>query len=91
MRSSSWDVYRSFRESIQHRSEHGGKLAYLLVSDLHLTDNPRDEYRWGIFGQIDSVIQTYQPSCLVILGDLTDKKDNHSSELVNRLLQPSII
>jgi len=54
----------------------------LIISDLHLSDNPLEEYRWKMFdwlytfGQIDTVY---------ILGDLTEKKDNHGAKLVNRL------
>lgn len=57
----------------------------LLLADLHLTDKPLDEYRWEIFNWVDTIHNEYNINELYILGDLTDKKDNHSSELVNRL------
>jgi DNA repair exonuclease SbcCD nuclease subunit len=58
----------------------------ILVSDLHLTSNPRDEYRWGLFPWLRNQIQKYNSSRLFVLGDLTDSKDYHSSLLVNRLV-----
>lgn len=58
----------------------------LLVSDLHLTVNPRDEYRWKIFEQMKTYVTKYKIGTVIIAGDLTDAKDNHSSLLVNRLV-----
>jgi predicted phosphodiesterase len=55
----------------------------LVVTDLHLTDRSRDEYRWEIFKQLTSHEDV---SCLSILGDLTDHKDGHSAVLVNRII-----
>lgn len=57
----------------------------LLVSDLHLTDRPQDEYRWKVFDQLSALCQDY-PTTLWILGDLTETKDYHSSRLVNRVV-----
>jgi len=56
----------------------------LLTSDLHLTDKPDDEYRWGIFDFLDK--QAKKDCEIYILGDVTDFKDNHSSVLVNRIM-----
>lgn len=61
--------------------------SFLLVSDLHLTDDPWDEYRWGLFPWIEVQQQEYNLDTLFILGDLTDKKDNHSAILTNRIVQ----
>ena len=58
----------------------------LLVSDLHLTVNPRDEYRWKIFEQMRNYVTKYKIGTVIIAGDLTDAKDNHSGILVNRLI-----
>jgi hypothetical protein len=55
----------------------------LLVGDLHLTDNPRDAYRFGIFEWVKKQQAKYKPAATVFMGDLTDKKDKHSSRLVN--------
>lgn len=63
------------------------KLPALLVSDLHLTANPRDAYRWELFKWMRvKVFKRYGVERLHILGDLTDAKDNHSSTLVNRIV-----
>jgi len=56
------------------------------VSDLHLTSNPRDEYRWGLFDWIGVQCRNEQVKTLCILGDLTDAKDYHSSTLTNRVV-----
>ena len=57
----------------------------LVIGDLHLTDQPKDAYRFGIFKWIKKQIEKHQPEYTVILGDLTDKKDKHSAGLVNRI------
>jgi len=56
----------------------------LLVGDLHLTDKPDDEYRWSLFPRLQAVSKAYQ--LIIIAGDLTQHKDNHSSALVNRMV-----
>lgn len=61
----------------------------LSISDLHLTDSPRDEYRWLVFERIIELCDKlpHTIDVLFILGDLTEKKDYHSSRLVNRIVQ----
>ena len=63
------------------------KLPAILVSDLHLTSNPADEYRWGLFPWLVNELAEEKAKSLVILGDLTDAKDYHSAELVNRVVR----
>lgn len=58
----------------------------LLISDLHLTDNPRDEYRWRLFDWLIDTMPKHDVKSLFILGDLTDAKDYHSAKLVNRIV-----
>lgn len=58
----------------------------IITSDLHLTVNPRDEYRWGLFDWLKQQKSETGAATLLILGDLTDAKDYHSSELVNRVV-----
>lgn len=58
----------------------------LLISDLHLTSNPRDEYRWDVLQQILDLVKDYKIGTVVIAGDLTDAKDNHSGLLVNKII-----
>lgn len=58
----------------------------LLVADLHLTDNPSEEYRWAIFGELRKAFAGHHCD-IIIAGDLCDRKDRHSGELVNRLVK----
>ena len=59
----------------------------LLLADLHLTDRPRDEDRWGIFPWAVEQIKRCKVEEVIILGDLTDAKNNHSAALVNRVIE----
>lgn len=59
----------------------------LLISDLHFTDLKQDEYRWDIFDFVERYRKKTEDKNLLILGDLTDSKDHHSSVLVNRIVQ----
>jgi 3',5'-cyclic AMP phosphodiesterase CpdA len=61
-------------------------VRYLVTSDLHLSDRPRDEYRFGLFNWLAAKQKKYQTDAVLILGDLTDSKDRHSSYLVNRTI-----
>lgn len=58
----------------------------LLTADTHFTSNPRDEYRWGLFPWLRKQVQKTGAKFVMFLGDLTDAKDRHPSELVNRLI-----
>lgn len=57
-----------------------------IISDLHLTENRYDRYRWEVWPWIRQEIDKYKCNKLYILGDLLDKKDRHPSELVNELV-----
>jgi DNA repair exonuclease SbcCD nuclease subunit len=57
-----------------------------FVSDLHLTNDSRDEYRWRIFDVLEKMRTTHQFKTLYILGDLTEAKDGHNSYMVNRIV-----
>lgn len=57
----------------------------LIISDLHLSDNPLEEYRWGVFDWLSVTTEKINLGTIYILGDLTEKKDNHGAKLVNRL------
>lgn len=59
---------------------------WLVTADLHLTDSPRDAYRFGIFNWLAQQQEKYDVDSTFILGDLTDKKDRHSAVLVNRIV-----
>ena len=59
---------------------------WLVSADLHLTDRPRDAYRFGLFPWMAKQQRKHGVTATFILGDLTDKKDNHSSKLVNSIV-----
>ena len=59
---------------------------YLLAADLHLTDNPLDEYRWKIFDQLAYHALQNKVKEIFLLGDVWDRKDRHSGKLVNRVV-----
>ncbi len=62
-------------------------MIQLLISDLHLTDNPRDSYRWGLFPWLaEKKMQGAGVHDVFILGDITDAKDHHSAKLVNKIV-----
>ena len=62
-------------------------MNWLLTADLHLTDRPKDKYRFGLFKWLAEQQQQHRVSATFILGDVTDKKDNHSAVLVNRTVK----
>ena len=59
----------------------------IITSDLHLTDRARDEYRWELFPWLIELVEETGSDEVLILGDLTDAKNNHSAELVNRMVK----
>lgn len=63
------------------------RLPALITTDLHLTANPADEYRWSLFKWLAGEITAEEVQTLLILGDITDAKDYHPAELVNRLVE----
>lgn len=63
------------------------KLPAIICSDLHLTANPADEYRWGLFSWLAQQGASYDAKSIAILGDLTDAKDYHSADLVNNVVR----
>lgn len=62
-------------------------MKLLLVGDLHLTSQPRDSYRWRIFEVLKRELRKLHVDELVLLGDITDQKDNHAAVLVNRVCE----
>lgn len=61
-------------------------MSILMTADLHLTSDPADGYRFGVFNFLHGVIDKEEPDALLILGDLTDKKDRHDATLVNEIV-----
>lgn len=60
-------------------------MSQILVADLHLTSVARDEYRWRLFPWLKDELAKHNAE-LFILGDLTEAKNYHSSDLVNRIV-----
>ena len=58
----------------------------LLISDLHLTNNPHDSYRWKLFSWLREVIPKNNVKFLWICGDITTEKDRHPARLVNKVV-----
>jgi DNA repair exonuclease SbcCD nuclease subunit len=58
----------------------------LHTADLHLTTAAADEYRWEIFPWLLRRAKNYQVDAIFIHGDLTEQKDEHPAELVNRVV-----
>jgi len=61
-------------------------MSILLTADFHLDDNPSAEYRWKIFDLIKDIYKDTPFHSLYILGDLTNRKNNHDAKLVERLV-----
>ena len=59
---------------------------FIITSDLHLTNNPLDDYRFELFKFLRVQCQEHDVKTVFILGDLTDLKDNHSSKLVTKIV-----
>lgn len=59
----------------------------LCTSDWQLADNQRDKYRldW-VKNELPKLIQKYKPDQLLVLGDVTESKDNHPASLVNEIV-----
>lgn len=62
-------------------------MDHLLTADIHLDDQPGNEYRWEVFRKILETCQQKSISSVVIAGDLSDKKDRHTGKMVNRLVR----
>lgn len=58
----------------------------LLLADPHFTSDVKDLYRWDIFSWLKDQIKKYGIDKLIILSDLTERKDKHDAQLVNRLV-----
>jgi len=62
------------------------KENFLLTSDLHLTDNSIESYRWDVFESLTKLSIENLVDVIIILGDLVDRKDRHSGLLVNTII-----
>lgn len=62
-------------------------MSALVTADIHQTTNPRDQHRWDLWGWLIAEVRLRGVREVLILGDLTDEKDRHSSSLVNRMVE----
>ena len=58
-----------------------------MTSDIHLTDNVRDQDRWKLLPWITKQAKKFEADYVVIAGDVTDQKDRHSAVLVNKVVK----
>lgn len=58
----------------------------LITGDLHLSHNPRDDYRFAFMKWLERYARKHKPDEIVIAGDLTEEKDRHPAELVNKVV-----
>ncbi len=58
----------------------------LLTGDLHLSENPREAYRFQFMEWLIAEVRRQSKiEYLIILGDLTDEKDRHAAALTNEI------
>jgi DNA repair exonuclease SbcCD nuclease subunit len=60
-------------------------MSFIFTSDIHLDDSPQNEYRWGLFPWLADQAKKYKVDCVIIGGDICDKKNNHDASFVNRV------
>lgn len=62
-------------------------MSALISADLHLSDNPRDAYRHKFLTTTFlGLVKKHKVDLVIIGGDLTESKDNHSAQLVNSIV-----
>ena len=61
-------------------------MTTLVTADLHLSDNPRDNYRHAWMEALPDLLVKHDCNRLLILGDLTEEKDRHGAWLVNKIV-----
>lgn len=61
-------------------------MTVLVTADLHLGDNPRDQYRHDWMAKLPAVAKANKVEAILILGDLTEEKDRHGAWLVNKIV-----
>lgn len=61
-------------------------MTILITSDLHLSDNSRDAYRFEFLKWLVSYTKKDKSiDHLILLGDMTEEKDKHSARLTNEI------
>lgn len=62
------------------------QLPALITSDLHLDAAPSCSYRFDLFPWLVKQAEAERAKTILILGDVTDQKDNHPAELVAKVV-----
>ncbi len=57
----------------------------ILTADLHLTDQPEDEYRCASLMRYWNAPGIFKMETYLSWGDLADRKDRHAARLLNRM------
>lgn len=61
-------------------------MTAIISSDLHFDNKPLNADRWNLWPWLRDQIRRLNAEHCILLGDITDAKDCHPSELVNRLV-----
>lgn len=62
-------------------------MRFLVTSDTHFSDNPRDAYRFKLFDFLSEQKEKHKVNYILHLGDVTEKKNDHSASLVNSIIK----
>lgn len=65
-------------------------MSKLVCADPHFDDSVRNEYRWELFPWLKKQALATKSDTLYIVGDICDRKNNHSDKLVNRVIDSFI-
>lgn len=61
-------------------------MTVLITADIHQTYKSSERYRWGLIPWLAKEARESNVNHVLILGDLTVAKDNHSAHLVNQIV-----
>ena len=61
-------------------------MTVLVTADLHFSSNQRDLYRHTFQKRLRQIVQDENVDAVIILGDLTEDKDEHGAWLVNQIV-----
>jgi Calcineurin-like phosphoesterase len=60
-------------------------MSILVTADWHMSDNPRDDYRWDLIPILHNLIKERKVHNLLMLGDMCEQKDMHKAVFVNKI------
>lgn len=58
----------------------------LIISDLHFSDKPIDDFMWSLFPQVEEQLKKHKINRLIVLGDITENKSGFTGEFVNKIV-----